>query len=122
MTTDANMAGNDRDTGTSIVSSLIEAGLNASPFTPLALGCTDVHLLGQLSIIPSPLGTEAARKISQSFQTPKLEVCHVLHVDIRPINAEITKDFEASLGWGIDRGGSWGGRVSQMKQDRRAFT
>ncbi|RSH94149.1 hypothetical protein EHS25_003952 [Saitozyma podzolica] len=71
------------------------------PFTPLALGCSDVHLLGQLTINSPFGGTEIVRKMIQSFQTPALMVSYIIEIGIRPRKGAVKEAFKHVRGGGV---------------------
>jgi hypothetical protein len=72
-----------------------------SPFTPLALGSTDVHLLGQLTVHSHFAGTEVVRKLMPSFQTPELGVSYVLEIGISPKKGAVKEAFNHVWGGGL---------------------
>lgn len=72
----------------------------ASPFTPLSLDATDVHLLGALQI-DLKAGWEISKRLIQSFQTPEISVSYVLEVGLQPRQGAVREAFEHVWGGGL---------------------
>lgn len=72
-----------------------------SIFTPVAPGCTDMHILGQLTISPKISGTEVARRMVQSFNTPDIGITYVLEIGIQPRPGAVREAFDHVWGGGI---------------------
>jgi hypothetical protein len=70
-------------------------------FTPVPVGCTDIHLLGHLTITPKITGTDVARRMVQSFNTPDIGITYVLEVGIQPKVGAIRENFDHVWGGGI---------------------
>ncbi|GFZ50340.1 hypothetical protein JCM24511_08097 [Saitozyma sp. JCM 24511] len=86
-----------------VANTTVGAALVAEPsaFTPLALGSTDVHLLGQLTIEARCGGNKIVPKMIQSFQTPELSVSYSLEIGIRPRNGTVKEAFKHVWGGGL---------------------
>lgn len=72
-----------------------------SAFPPLALGSTDVHLLGQLTIEALCSGNQIVPKMIPSFQMPELSVSYSLEIGIRPRNGTVKEAFKHLWGGGL---------------------
>ena len=70
-------------------------------FTPVPVGCTDIHMLGHLTITPKITGTDVARRMVQSFNTPDIGITYVLEVGIQPKVGAIRENFDHVWGGGI---------------------
>jgi hypothetical protein len=86
------------DNTTAPIPAVVGTALAAEPsaFIPLALGLTDVHLLGQLTIESRYGRNEIVRKMVQSFQTPELSVSYRIAIGIHPRNGTLKEDFNQS--------------------------
>ncbi|ORX33832.1 hypothetical protein BD324DRAFT_638806 [Kockovaella imperatae] len=72
-----------------------------SVLTPLPLGATDVHLLGQLTLNLPETGPILLRTLVQSFMTPEIGVTYVLEVGLQPKSGAVKEAFTHVWGGGL---------------------
>ena len=72
-----------------------------SVLTPLPLGATDVHLLGQLTLSLPESGPLLLRTLVQSFMTPEIGVTYVLEVGLQPRSGAVKEAFTHVWGGGL---------------------
>ena len=94
-------ASSSGDPSSSLPSAAPEPAEGPNIFTPVPVGCTDIHLLGHLTITPKITGTDVARRMVQSFNTPDIGITYVLEVGIQPKVGAIRENFDHVWGGGI---------------------
>ena len=71
---------------------------------PLSLDATDVHILGQLTILPpanSGPSMTSFRTLVQSFSAPEISISYVLEVGLQPRKGAVREAFSHVWGGGL---------------------
>jgi hypothetical protein len=72
-----------------------------SILVPLAMGATDVHLLGQVKLNLPQNGPSILRNLIQSFMAPEIGISYVLEIGLQPKNGAIKEAFGHVWGGGL---------------------
>ena len=72
-----------------------------SILVPLAMGATDVHLLGQIKLNLPQSGPSILRNLVQSFMAPEIGISYVLEIGLQPKNGAVKEAFGHVWGGGL---------------------
>lgn len=78
-----------------------ETVTNGSAAPPLAIGSTDVHMMGEIKIAPKFGGTDILRRLLPSFSTPEVAIAYVVEVGVQPRKGSIKENFTHVWGGGL---------------------